>query len=237
MLTAWSRSLALARRGPRPAFRTLPLDSSWTDTLQQVRSIEGAVAEPDWEWDWSRVASRRSVLYKQAAPQSRVMETVRLLGATRAVDGDLGSRRWSSRIAPAAGGLHTVRPLAWCENDDTTGLWFTDGATVFVPSQLGQQLIAAVHAAVATPERISAAIFAVASPANLLKRYGSGLGVPLIWRDAGAFLATAQLVAAAAGLSGRIAGIAQPLSGRIYRGGQPAVVGALALSGTPGAEA
>lgn len=164
----------------------------------------------------------------------RVVEAVRLLGLRRrdGVD-DLGND-WSSRISPSAGGLHSVRALGWSSEGSEPGVWFTELHVVEVMPDIADKLTSTIRIAIDRGPEIRTAIFAVASPDPALSKYGQNLGTTLLWRDAGAFLATAQGIATAGGLGSRIAGMAAPLPRLAQSRNRAAVLGAVALTGVPG---
>lgn len=77
---------------------------------------------------------------------------------------------------------------------------------------------------------IEDALFAVAEPDVLLARYPSGSS--LLWRDAGAFLTVAHLLAVSARAGSRVLGICVEVDAS-DRFVPAAAVGALALTGGP----
>lgn len=128
-------------------------------------------------------------------------------------------RRWagedgfpeSSRPAPSAGARHslTLVVLAVRVNGLAAGMWVLDPeAAVLRPARPGLgtpgEALQAITAALRIPDPPPATVFTVAQPARTLSRYATGM--PLIWRDTGALLATVHLAATDLGLASCIAG-------------------------------
>jgi SagB-type dehydrogenase family enzyme len=142
----------------------------------------------------------------------------------------------TERPTPSAGGRHPIdlAVLAISVDGLEAGLWHFDAGTCEL---MRGTLDAAVHNAALGRIRSAleggalpaAAIFAIADFARTLSRYPGGTS--LVFRDAGALLATMQLCATAADLASCIVGTAAALPSK---GGDGAVtdVGALLLGGS-----
>jgi hypothetical protein len=180
--------------------------------------------------------SRHSSIGCWAAPAGPVLEVLNLLSLKRSVGYDAAGRRWESRFYPSSGGTHCIEPLLYASDVDNlergwyrqTGPRSREVEMVHLPGET--QLTRATTNALRIEQPPSAIVFAVADPDIHSMRYPDGMS--LLWRDAGAFLAVAQLCATALGLSASIAGISHELSDpdRIT---PPFVVGAVGLAGHP----
>lgn len=182
--------------------------------------------------------ARRSAMLQGPACGEFARTAMRLLGDAQLSDIDSDGRVWQSRVQPSAGGTHCLEPLLWAQ--DVTGLesgWYRqDGAHIGrvreFAGELADRLLSALRDSL-RHARPAAAIFAVADTRLLAARYP--LGVSLMWRDAGAFLATAQLLATAFEVSSTIAGIACPVASvSAMSEFVPHIVGALAVGGSSG---
>ncbi len=147
---------------------------------------------------------------------------------------DASGRLWQSRGHPSAGGTHSIEPLL--EANDVLGLasgWYlqsgsfaADVSRVEVPC--AKQLTDAVSGALHSPVLPSAVIYAICDPIRLSERYPEGSS--LMWRDAGAFMMAAQLIAHAFGLTSTLVGICLDV-GASPLGGDAFAVGAVAIGG------
>jgi len=127
-----------------------------------------------------------------------LLELLSLLRTRREVRRDAVGRQWESRGYPSAGGTHCIDLLV-CANHVIGWArgWYrwSDTALAAEPVifQEGSDLLSAAQRSVRQESPFPAAVFAIADPALLLQRYP--LGVSLLWRDAGALMGIAQLVA------------------------------------------
>lgn len=197
-------------------------DEHWVNLLQTVGEDDrDCVVDVD---EFSIVprhpSTQRAPLNTRAAQGLLATLTI-----DRAVAFDIAGRRWSSRLAPSAGGTHSIRPLLYARDSQR---WYRSSGDrkrideVLVPG--APEMIATARAAL--QEDGGALIFAVAEPDVIYARYPGGES--LLWRDAGAFLATVQFAARARGAETKIAGIAMVLEDR-DRSIPAGVVGAVAL--------
>lgn len=153
-------------------------------------------------------------------------------------------RRWvgedgfaeSSRPAPSAGARHplTLVVLAARVNGLAAGMWVLDpDAAVLRPARPGLGAPAEAFEAITAALRIAdpppATVFTVAQPARTLSRYATGM--PLIWRDTGALLATLHLAATDLGLPSCIAGTSGVLFAGDAHSEAPVDTGAVAIGG------
>ncbi len=114
------------------------------------------------------------------------------------------------RPVPSAGGRHPCE-LVIATNEvagANRGLWWFDSVRCVLVAQPAHDgvrpALDAVAAAVSLDGDAPATIFVVAHLRRTLSRYPAG--TMLVWRDAGAMLATLQLAATAVGLASCIAG-------------------------------
>jgi hypothetical protein len=150
-------------------------------------------------------------------------DSLSLLSATATVRDsgrDVSGREWESRLAPSAGGTHSIEPLLFHED-----CWFVSHgdrirAVELDPTQTRSLMTDLEQAA--RVSHLTCALFAIADPQLLFQRYPKGES--LLWRDAGAFVTTAQFTALALGLESRIVGCSRLLNKR-----GTACVGALIL--------
>ncbi len=162
------------------------------------------------------LSSRRSL--RQFAPLSLNDLATVLVSAGRIVgwtDADDGSQM-TLRPAPSAGARHPYE-LAVAVADVaglTPGLWLFDPVrcTIARHSADGSHRAALnrVAAALAITDAAPATVFVVGSMRQTLSRYPAGS--TLVWRDAGAVLATLHLAATAASLASCIVGTAGVLA-------------------------
>jgi len=180
------------------------------------------------------IESRNSALSVRRAPRLAVLELLNLLSLQRAITHDAIGRRWESRYYPSSGGTHCIEPLIYASRvDDLPTGWYRqrsayqhDVERVEPPD--GATLIKITMDALRVEQAPSAIVFAVAEPAIHAARYPGGIS--LLWRDAGAFLAIAQLCATSLGLSAAIAGVTHelPVPSQAI---PPFVVGAVGVAG------
>jgi hypothetical protein len=152
------------------------------------------------------------------------------LSRVRCSGTDAAGRPWQSRANPSAGGTHSLQPLLMLTEpgSPSTVTWWRSDGTARQQVQVANP--APLQAALAAASRdlfVGACVVAVAEPELLRIRYPNGES--LLWRDAGAFLATCQYIAAGRGLGSRILGITVQLEPAAET--VPAfVLGAVALS-------
>jgi SagB-type dehydrogenase family enzyme len=141
----------------------------------------------------------------------------------------------TERPTPSAGGRHPLELVLLALNVQGLGpgLWHFDAAACDLlraepQNGAGPATLAAVLTALEGDGTPAAAIFAVADFARTLSRYPNGMS--LVFRDAGALLATLHLCASAAGLPSCIVGTAGALR---YEAGATVIadVGALLVGG------
>lgn len=217
----------------------------WLDTLTTINDGAGTEhqAEPHCERRPTTadsfialLADRRSALTQGAGTSDFARTSLHLLGSARAIDLDDAGRIWQSRAHPSAGGTHCLEPLLFAHT--VTGLqrgWYRQegsqldhiGRVHLTPaSRLSQALTDALRRDTAP----AAAIYAIADPELMHCRYPEGSS--LLWRDTGAFLMTAHLIATSFGLSSTIVGLCTPIQdGTNPEQLQPYAVGALAIGG------
>lgn len=175
---------------------------------------------------WMDLTARRSQLGNGPAGWDPSAQLLIAMAHVHASGEDAAGRSWSSRLSPSAGGTHSIRPVLYYSGIGTG--WFRaadEHAVEEVELTQAGALLRNAEAALGTTG--TAFLFAIAEPEVIAARYP--LGASLLWRDAGAFLATAQNVAIALGLSARILGIATSLEGE-RRPISAHVVGALAVA-------
>lgn len=175
------------------------------------------------------VVERSSRLGSEPAEFGALLTLLHHMDRVREAGFDSGGRRWSSTLTPSAGGTHSIRSLL-CVNVATPTRWHRASASgteaVLVSSPEGTGMIQDATAALrGTPKAL---LVAVAEPDMLLSRYP--LGSSLLWRDAGAYAAIAQLAALSLGMESRILGVTRELEAK-DRAVLPHVVAALALTG------
>jgi hypothetical protein len=175
------------------------------------------------------LTERSSRLGSEPADLDALLTLLHQIDRVREDGHDSAGRRWSSTLTPSAGGTHSIRSLL-CADVTIPTKWHRAAATgieeVSVSWSLGSGLIN--DAAAALRDTPKALLVAVAEPDVLLSRYPSGAS--LLWRDAGAYAATAQLVALSLGMQSRILGVTRELEAA-NRAVLPHVVAALALTG------
>lgn len=198
----------------------------WVNSLPLAAdsSIEPAEASPCQ----IRPSTRTSELTAMPPARASALSILRTLASVRVSGTDAAGRIWSSRVAPSAGGTHSIRPLLFIAETPDHGSWFRidDDRVAQVDVRQGAPLVADIADALRAP--VLAAVVAVAEPDVLLARYPEG--VSLLWRDAGAFCATTQFVADSFSLRSRIIGISHELDAT-HRQVPAFAVGAVALSG------
>lgn len=192
------------------------------------------------------LAERRSELSPGSPPLQVLVDILHLLGCARAESLDDIGRVWQSRAHPSAGGTHAHEPLIHAEN--VPGLrsgWYRqegsrngDIARVDVPG--ASALLAAAGTATRSdyvtknghlPDSgggASVVLFAIADPVVITARYPGAAS--LLWRDAGAFLTVAHLLATSYRVTSTIVGLCCPLL-EPDTGPVPYATGALALGG------
>jgi hypothetical protein len=151
-------------------------------------------------------------------PSSRDLVTAVLhhLGSVRAIDVDAAGRIWQSRAHPSAGGTHSIEPLVHaCNVDGLRPGWYRQegnqlGRIEHVAVLEDARLTDALNDALRHSHQPTAVLYAIAEPDRLRQRYPEGSS--LLWRDAGAFLMTAHLIATAHGFSSTIIGLTTPLA-------------------------
>lgn len=165
--------------------------------------------------------SRTSQMPAEMPPLEAAFDLLSSMSSVRERSVDRFGRQWESRLAPSAGGTHSIEALLWYGAH-----WFVVRGgficRVRVPSQLADQLTASVRHA-ARNERASSALFAVADVRLIAQRYP--VGDSLLWRDAGAFLTICHLAALSLLLPSTILG----LSGAVSSSGDAFTVGAVLL--------
>ena len=144
----------------------------------------------------------------------------------------------SSRPSPSAGGRHPINLVLLCH--DVAGLDF--GGFVLDPgravlrrtrhsTEQCTQALEQIADALRSDQVPPAVIVALAHPLRTLSRYPEGMS--LIWRDAGAMLATVHLVATDLGLASCIVGTSGVLHTDHDGPLGPVDVGAVALGSSP----
>lgn len=161
------------------------------------------------------VQSRRSVRQSGFVSLERILSVLSpLMTATaewRAEDGYLERQTF----VPSAGARHALTALVLSRGTDDTHhqAWAISPSTnprYFEVSQHGVEIatvLSATSDALRTPEAPDTVIILLARPRRILSKYPDGQ--PLLWRDAGAFLTSAHLVAMSMGLHSCIVGIAE----------------------------
>lgn len=231
---AWSPSMIVLRRrswraAVRRAMRVKPMaepkravmvhQGHWTRLLPTAGSTPANAAAVE-NLPGLYMQSRNSHLRSVTPDLAYALSLLTSISTVRDFGRDDSGREWESRLAPSAGGTHSIEPLLFHENT-----WFVSHdnriRAVEVPGTQTRRLMADVEKA-ARVSTLTSALFAVADPQLLLQRYPKGES--LLWRDAGAFVATAQFAALALGLESRIVGCSRLLDKR-----GTACVGALIL--------
>jgi SagB-type dehydrogenase family enzyme len=140
----------------------------------------------------------------------------------------------SSRPVPSAGACHShaLVLLASEVSGLKPGPWVLDADRACLrPSNHGEAEVARALAAVSEAMRVDepppAVVFAVARPSMTLARYPGGM--PLLWRDAGALLATLHFAAADLGLGSCIVGTSGVLHSNDGEWSDPVDMGAVAI--------
>lgn len=156
-----------------------------------------------------QIAARTSMV-SEAADDVSCLAVLADLRTDRARGVDDAGRRWTSRVTPSAGGTHSIQPLLMVAGSDGAPSWWrSDGQSVQqIQVPASKPLIDDVRAAL-RQDAIAACVFAVAEPDLVAARYPNGES--LLWRDAGAFLATTQFLALGYGMQSRILGITAEL--------------------------
>jgi hypothetical protein len=181
--------------------------------------------------------SRVSGLRPGAVPATAVLACLELLGTTRHVGLDDAGRVWQSRAQPSAGGTHSLEPVVHVQRvDGLESGWYGqaghvagDVAQLQIPN--AEALVTAVTEATRSDSPPAATLFAICDPRLFTGRYPSGSS--LLWRDTGAFLMAAHLLAHAHDLSSTLAGLCVEIE--VEDGEQPVfAVGAVAIGAVAG---
>lgn len=161
------------------------------------------------------VRSRRSARQSGYVTLERILGVLApLMTATaewRAEDGYVERQTF----VPSAGARHALTALVLSKGvDDTRHRAWAVSPSVkprcLVVSRYAAEITAVLHAtsdALRMSEAPDTVIVVLARPRRILSKYPDGQ--PLLWRDAGAFLASAHLVSASLGLHSCIVGIAE----------------------------
>lgn len=205
-LPACIRAELAAARGARPRITHQP-PVSWRDTREGPRvKIASLVSEDSHAL--AQVLGRRRSQRAWAPPTLASLATLlvrclRVADWTVAPDGYLATHR----PVPSAGGRHPIEihVLAREVEDLEQGCWRFDALTCELvesetPCEPALRELGEVVGANPPP----AALVAIAHLNRTLSRYPTGLS--LLWRDAGALLATLQLCATDTGLASCITG-------------------------------
>lgn len=141
-----------------------------------------------------------------AVARKQVIDLLGAISEVRSSGEDIEGGLWRSRLTPSAGGTHSVEPVLFIGND-----WIVRRGSalcaVSIDEKFSQGLLEDAEEAVRS--KFSSVVFAISDSRLIRRRYEDGLS--LMWRDAGAFLATTQYAASAIGLASCIAGIARRL--------------------------
>lgn len=163
--------------------REVPQDGGWTSPSESLRFV---------------LERRMSSVSLEPVAGAALLELLSLLRTRREVRRDAVGRQWESRGYPSAGGTHCIDLLVYA--NEVMGWargWYrwSDSALAAEPVifQRGSELLLAAQKSVRQERPFPAGVFAIADPALLLQRYPSGAS--LLWRDAGALVGIAQLVA------------------------------------------
>lgn len=180
--------------------------------------------------------NRASVLAAGSVSATVVEHCLAVLGEVRASTLDDAGREWQSRSIPSAGGTHCLEPLvdAWDVSGMRSGLYRQDGRSMARLQGLTGEDINVLRVSIVDALRgqsPSAVVYAICDPAQIASRYPHGTS--LMWRDAGAFLMTAHLIAASFGFSSTIVGACEVLPRQLVPDDQIELfmVGAVALGG------
>lgn len=182
--------------------------------VERIPAFEGAgrvTARPVLSRPLREVLRERtSVLNDGPVDVAKVASVVAILLEMRLEIDDAAGRHWRSRTVPSAGGTHSIEPLVYISTaSDRTDGWYRQGRGSLVPITLPSvtqcRLLTAVSGALRRDRPPPAMLVAVADTRLLFERYPNGAS--LLWRDAGAFLAIAQLLATDLGMSSTIAGV------------------------------
>lgn len=154
------------------------------------------------------VQSRASRLTEIPPPGDALWNLLEALATPRSKRTDSQGRPWSSRIYPSAGGTHCIRFLAFTSGvEGWRSGWHRFNPIMSRPEAVqlshGAQLLRSVSESVRRPY-IYAALVAIADLKFLNDRYPNATS--LAWRDAGAALAVAHLLAEDLGLRSSISG-------------------------------
>lgn len=156
------------------------------------------------------VLARSSRIGSGPVDRSAALSALAQLSVVRSSGVDQAGRIWTSRVAPSAGGTHAIRPLLMLNGPGMTATWWrSTGSAVQQINPSGASRLVADTIEAQRGAAVETCLFAVAEPDTLSSRYPDGES--LLWRDAGAFAATAQFLAAGLGLGSRIIGIAREL--------------------------
>lgn len=208
---------------PQPNIEIKSQRSHW---LYSLRALDGEI-EPGAgaeQIGGVYLQSRRSGVPRALPSNSDAFAVLRAMAWVRESSLDQYGREWQSRLAPSAGGTHAISPLLYHR-----GSWYVDREAglieVLVEENLANDLLGDVKMAGRIDDAQSV-LFGVAEISLLDQRYRNGAS--LLWRDAGAFLAIAQLVAISRGVESTILGIAKLLP---YSTADPgaAIVGAVLM--------
>lgn len=151
--------------------------------------------------------SRTSHLPQKMPPLDAALDLLSAMSMVREFAFDEFGREWQSRLAPSAGGTHSIESLLWYGSE-----WYVSHldavSQVRIPFTLVDTLVTSVRKS-SRNERARSAIFAVADIRFISERYPTGDS--LLWRDAGSYLTTCQLAAMSLALPTTILGLSGPV--------------------------
>ena len=171
---------------------------------------------------------RTSLLTQKYIDSSTALRVLREMETPKKRGIDAAGRLWASRAAPSAGGTHSIKGLLALVDAQGTRWFRADGGAVLeVGSPVEVNLVEMCRPAAKGDVGHASYLFADAEPDVLFTRYPSG--AHLLWMDAGAYLACAQMSATSMNATSTIVSFVENLSHEKRR--YPAVVlGALAMT-------
>lgn len=181
------------------------------------------------------LAERTSHVFRGRVPGSALHALVSTVRQPRRSAADSTGRRWESRPYPSAGGTHSVDLLVRASGVDG---WADGWYRWQAPGRCAPVLVSGIHEAERAVGRAlrhapepAALLLAVADLRLLHDRYPNGAS--LAWRDTGALLAVAQLVATDLSLTSTLVGASAPVdtAGTTDLPGDVRLLGALAVTG------
>lgn len=210
----------------------------WVQRLARdpARAAPRAAEGPPVSRPLARVlAERTSQVAPGRVPGRALQALLSTVRQPRRSAADPAGRRWESRPYPSAGGTHSVDLLVRASGvDGWTDGWYRWQAPGRCVPVLVTGVSAAERAAAGALRDVpdpAALLLAVADLRLLHARYPNGTA--LAWRDTGALLAVAQLVATDLGLMSTLLGASAPIdtAGQVDRPGHVRLLGALAVTG------